>query len=80
MPKTVTLRLDDKTYHSFLKRAKAESRSLANFIETSVKEHILEQDFVDDAEMAEILASEQLVQRLKKGSKDARQKKGMMIG
>lgn len=80
MPKTVTLRIDDETYQSFLKRAEAEDRALANFIETAVKEHIRDCDFADDSEMAEILANEQLVERLRKGSKDARKKKGRMVG
>jgi hypothetical protein len=76
MTKTVTVRLDDETYRSFAKRARAENRSLANFIETSVKEHVRECDFVDDSEMAEILANEQLVERLRAGSKNARQRIG----
>lgn len=80
MPKTVTLRINDETYRSFLKRAKTENRSLANFIETAVKEHIQECEFVDDSEMAEILANEQLVERLRRGSKEAARKRGMMIG
>ena len=37
MPKTVTIRIKDDTYRSFVKRAKTENRSLANFIETAVK-------------------------------------------
>lgn len=80
MPKTVTLRIDEDTYQAFLRRAKAESRALANFIETTVKEHIRECDFTDSSEMAEILANERLVERLKKGSKDAKRRKGRMIG
>ncbi len=80
MPKTVTIRIDDDTYQTFKNRAKAENRPLANFIETAVKEHIRECDFVDDSEMAEILANEGLVAHLKKGSQDARKKKGKMIG
>ncbi len=80
MPKTVTIRVDDETYHLFMKRAKAESRSLANFIETAAKQHIRECDFADDAEMAEILSNENLVKQLKKGSEEARRKKGAMIG
>jgi hypothetical protein len=80
MPKTVTLRIDDETYQAFLKRAEAENRALGNFIETAVKEHIRECDFADDSEMAEILANEQLIERLRKGSRDARKKKGRMIG
>ena len=80
MPKTLTLRIDDKTYKTFVKRARAENRSLANFIETAVKEHIRECDFADDSEMVEVLANERLVERLKKGSKDALSRKGTLIG
>ncbi len=80
MPKTVTIRINDHTYRSFVKRAKTENRSLANFIETAVKQHILECDFADHAEMAVILADDELVQRLRKGSRDAKRKKGTMIG
>lgn len=80
MPKTVTLRIDDDTYHSFVRRAKAENRSLANFIETAVTEHIRECDFADDAEMAELLANADLIERLQKGSRDAKRKKGALIG
>ncbi len=80
MGKTVTLRIEDKTYQAFVRKAKAENRSLANFIETAVKAHIQETAFADDAEMAEILATEQLLDRLRKGSHDARRKKGTLIG
>ena len=80
MPKTLTIRIDDKTYTAFAKRAKAENRSLANFIETAVKAHIQESAFVDDAEMAEILANDRLVDRLRRGSQDAKRKKGALIG
>ncbi len=80
MPKTLTIRIDDKTYTTFAKRAKAENRSLANFIETAVKAYIQESAFVDDSEMAEILANERLVDRLRQGSKDAKRKKGILIG
>ena len=80
MPKTVTLRIDDETYRVFLKRAEAENRALGNFIEPAVKNHIRECDFADDSEMAGIRADEQLVERLRKGSKDVRRKKGRMVG
>ena len=80
MPKTLTIRIDDKTYATFAKRAKAENRSMANFIETAVKAHIQESAFVDDSEMAEILANERLVERLRKGSQEAKRKKGTLIG
>ena len=80
MGKTVTLRIEEKTYQTFVRMAKAENRSLANFIETAVKAHVQEAAFADDAEMAEILANQQLLERLKKGAQDAKQKKGTLIG
>jgi hypothetical protein len=79
MPKTLTIRIDNKTYAAFSKHAKAENRSLANFIETAVKAHIQDSAFVDDSEMAEILANERLVDRLRKGSTDAKMKKATLI-
>ena len=80
MAKTLTIRVDDKTYATFVKRAKSENRSVANFIETAVQAHIRETEFVDDAEMGEILANERLQERLRQGSKDAKSKKGTLIG
>jgi uncharacterized protein (DUF1778 family) len=76
MPKTLTMRLDDETYKSFVRAAKAERRSLANLVETAALCHLQEASFVDDAEMAEILSRPELVKRLKAGSRDARKRKG----
>lgn len=80
MPKTLTIRVDDDTYTTFAKHAKAENRTLANFIEQAVKIHIREQEFADDLEMAEIRANEQLVERMKKGSRDGKRRRGVVIG
>ncbi len=80
MAKTLTIRVDEETYRTFVTRAKAENRSVANFIEYAVKAHIQEHDFVDDVEMAEILANERLVERLKRGSQQAKQRKGTLVG
>lgn len=80
MSKTLTLRIDDKTYSAIAKQAKTENRSLANFVETAVKAHIQESAFLDDVEMADILSNEHLVKRLRQGSKDVRARKGVVIG
>lgn len=80
MPKTLTLRVDNRTYKTFVNRAKSQNRTVANFIENAVKEHILEKDFVDDYEMTEILSDRSLIRRLKRGSAEVRKKKGQMIG
>ena len=79
MPKTVTLRLKDNVYRVFLEAAKAENRSLSNLIETAALTKLREQQFVDDAEMAELLANQELIKRMKKGSLEARARKGRFI-
>ncbi|HLY60822.1 MAG TPA: CopG family transcriptional regulator [Terriglobia bacterium] len=79
MPKTLTLRLDDETYTTFARAAKAERRSLANLIETAALRHIDESNFVDDAEMAEILSDRDLLGRLKAGSADAKRRRGRFV-
>lgn len=79
MAKTLTMRLDEETYDVFIRAARAERRSLANFIETAALKQVQESTFADDAEMAEILARPELVKRLKAGSRDARKRKGRFV-
>lgn len=40
---------------------------------------IREQQFVDDAEMAEIRADEELVERMRRGSRQARERRGRFV-
>jgi hypothetical protein len=79
MAKTVTLRLNDETYNVFLVASKAENRSIANLIETAALSKIRELQFVDDVEMAEILTNEDLLKRIKQGSKEAKTKRGRFV-
>jgi hypothetical protein len=79
MAKTVTLRLEEEVYNVFLEAAKAENRPLSNLIETAALSRIREQQFVDDAEMSEIMANENLMKRLKKGARDAEMGKGRFV-
>jgi predicted transcriptional regulator len=79
MSKTVTLRLNDKIYQTFVEAALAENRPLSNLIETAAFSKIREQQFVDNLEMAEILDNQDLIKRLKKGSREARTRKGRFV-
>ena len=79
MSKTVTIRVDDTIYKSFKKHAESENRSLSNFIESATLTYIRETDFANDFEMAEILRNDDLIKRLKKGSSDAREKRGEFV-
>ncbi|HUP66009.1 MAG TPA: ribbon-helix-helix protein, CopG family [Thermoanaerobaculia bacterium] len=80
MARVVTLRLDDETYEQFREAAEAQRRPLSNLIETAALAKLREEQFTDDAEMAEILDNEKLVARLRKGSNDARRRKGRFVG
>lgn len=79
MAKTLTMRVDDATYETFVRAARAERRSLANLVETAALRHIEESQFVDDTEMAEILSRRELVKRLKAGSRDAQRRRGRFV-
>ena len=79
MSKTVTLRLSDDVYETFREAAEAQHRPLSNLIETAAAARIREQQFTDDAEMAELLADEKLLKRLKAGSAAARRRKGRFV-
>jgi predicted transcriptional regulator len=79
MSKTVTLRLSDETYSTLSEAAKAENRSLSNLIETAALAKVREQQFTDDVEVAEIMANEELMNRIKKGSQEARLRKGRFV-
>ena len=80
MSKTVTLRLNDKTYNLFRTLAESDNRPLSNFIETTALRYIEEHQFVDDFEMGEIKSNQKLIKSLKRGAKDAKSGKGRFIG
>jgi len=79
MSRTVTLRLKEDVYKAFVEAARAENRPLSNLIETAAFAKIQEQHFADDLEMAEIWANRDLIKRIQKGSKDARDMKGGFV-
>ena len=79
MAKTVTLRLGEDVYEELREAAAAERRPLSNLIETAALARIREAQFVDDAEMAEILGNEALVRRLKAGSRQAGRRQGQFV-
>ncbi|OGQ48544.1 MAG: hypothetical protein A3H42_05535 [Deltaproteobacteria bacterium RIFCSPLOWO2_02_FULL_46_8] len=80
MPKTVTLRIDDESYETLLQHSEAEKRPLSNYIEMAALEYARSQEFVDDEEMMALLSNKDLIQRLKKGSTEAKKRKGKFVG
>ena len=72
MSKTVTLRLDDETFATFEQLARAERRPVSEVIEEAALASVKGGYFVDDEEMAEILADKKLIEGIEEGLADAR--------
>jgi len=79
MSKTVTLRLDDKIYQRFRSLAKSDNRPLSNYIETAALRFVESSDFVDEFEMEEITKNTDLNRSIKRGLKDAKNKRGRFV-
>lgn len=80
MAKTLTIRLDEETYQKIKRYAEAERRPISGFLENAALTYIEETTFTDELEMMEIISNSELVSRLQKGSRQAKQKKGRFVG
>lgn len=80
MPKTITLRLKDEIYNKFLIAAESDNRPISNLIETLALKKLQENMFAEAYEMEEISENIELIKKLKRGSEDARKKKGRIVG
>ena len=80
MTKTITLRLPIEVYELFRKCAKSDNRPISNLIETAAVRHLEEGMFVEPEEMDEIRGDAELVRRLKRGSHEAKMRKGRLVG
>ena len=79
MTKIVTMRVEESILEKFNKFAEMENRSLSNFIETATLHYIKEIEYTDEFETNEILNNKELLEKLKKGSLDAKQGKGRFV-
>lgn len=80
MLKTVTLRLSDRDYKTLKDAAEGDNRSIANMIETLALRKLEEEAFVEDFEMEEIASNQALLRKLEKGHRDAKLKRGRLVG
>lgn len=79
MSKTVTLRIEKNLYEKIKEHANSENRTLSNFIETATVKYIEQIELVDKYEMEEIVNNADLLERLQKGSIDAKHKRGRFV-
>ena len=79
MSKTVTIRLSDDEYKKILNSAKSEHRPMSNFITHVVITKIDDLCCADPVEMREIAQDEELQKNLKRGHRDAEEKRGKFV-
>ncbi len=70
--KTVTMRVDDSVYQMISLAASGERRNISNFIEFATLQYLSSSQYVDNTEMAEIMADKELVQNLRRGFEEAK--------
>ena len=80
MAKVVTVRLSDEDYRKIAQAARLERRPLSNFVTLMVIRGIEEGDYVDAVEMDQITSDKRLMARLHAGHRDAKQRKGKLVG
>jgi hypothetical protein len=79
MSKTITLRISEDHYEAFKKYAQAENRKISNAIETLAMKELENTLFTDSFETEGILSDEKLLERIKAGTKQAKERKGRFV-
>jgi predicted DNA-binding protein len=79
MSKTVTLRIGEEVYQMFRTMAEHENRPLSNFIETAAMHYVKEHELADEFEMKEISGNTELIISLKRGTADAKARRGRFV-
>ncbi len=79
MSRTVTLRIGDGAYKIFRAIAERENRPLSNFIETAALRYVQDHEMADEFEMNEISGNKVLLSSLKRGSADAKARRGRFV-
>ncbi|MBK8394693.1 MAG: CopG family transcriptional regulator [Leptospiraceae bacterium] len=74
MTHTVSIRMEKNLYQSISKVAKANKRSISNYIEYAMERFVLEESFVSDEEMAEILSHKDFAANVKTAKKQIKSK------
>lgn len=77
--KTVTMRVDDTIYNIIQLAAQGQKRNISNFIEFATMQYLTSAQYVENSEMAEILNDESLIENLKNGMKDVKNKEYTIV-
>lgn len=77
--KTVTMRVDDAVYNIIQLAAKGEKRNISNFIEFATMQYLTSAQYVQNSEMAEIMSDTALVENLRQGKEDVKNKEYTLV-
>lgn len=77
--KTVTMRVDDAVYDIIQLAAKGEKRNISNFIEFATMQYLTSAQYVQNSEMAEILSDATLVENLRQGKEEVKNKEYTLV-
>lgn len=66
------MRVDDSIYLMIKQAAEGQKRNISNFIEFATLQYLTSSQYVDSAEMSELLNDKELVKNLKSGLEDVR--------
>ena len=75
MSKTITLRISEDHYEAFKQYAKTENRKISNAIETLALKQLEKAQLTEEYETEGILSDKNLLERIKAGTKQAKDKK-----
>lgn len=79
MPKTITLRLDDKTYQMLKIAAKCSRRTISNFLEYAALSFLSQETYISDQEMEDILNDKELLKDITQSEKDIKSGKYKIV-
>lgn len=63
MPKTITVRIDDAIYNIFKQAAEGQKRTISNYLEYATLNYTVNETFVDDSEMEEIMTFKKNIEK-----------------
>jgi len=77
--KTVTMRVNDTVYNIIQLAAQGQKRNISNFIEFATMQYLTSAQYVENSEMAEILNDISLIENLKNGMEDVKNKEYTIV-
>lgn len=73
MAKTITVRVNDESYHMIKTAAEGSKRTISNFMEYATISYLSQEAFVEDEEVDDIMKDNNLLRNIRKAEKDIKE-------